>query len=49
MLFQNYFSHPVAKWNLFILFHFAAAFFVVQDLEEKLVQFSLLQTKHQFT
>lgn len=49
MLFQNYFSRPVRKWNLFILLHFAAAFFVVQDLEEKWVQFSLLQTKHQFT
>lgn len=49
MLFQNYFSRPVGKWNLFILFHFAAALFVVQDLEEKWVQFSLFQTKHQST
>lgn len=34
MLFQNYFSYPEGKWNLFILFHFAAAFHIVQDLEE---------------
>lgn len=50
MLFQNYFFCPAGKWNLFILVHFAAAFYIVQNLEGKWQQFSLHQTKqHQFT